>query len=91
MAKKRYLNSVAALIERAQKPIGDFLDGASAATFDDWTLVDLSLCKGPALKMKFEGRMVLYNKVEHIIYIEDFTSCVVNDICGIINEIRWNT
>ena len=91
MAKTMYINPIVSLFENAQKPMRDFLDGASAATFDDWTLVDLSLCKGPALKMKFKGRIVMYNKVEHIIYIEDFTSCVVNDVCGIINEIKWNT
>ena len=91
MDRKLYINKIVSILDNSQKPMRDFLDGASAATLDGWTLVDLSLCKGPALKMMFEGRIVMYNKVEHIIYIEDFTSCVLNDVCGIINEIRWNT
>jgi len=91
MAKIKYINSVVAMLENAQKTMGELLEGASVAKLYEWKLADLSLCKGPALKMKFEGRIVMYNKVEHIIYIENFTSCVLNDVCGIINEIRWNT
>ena len=91
MAKRVYINSITSLFENCQKTMGELLDGASGATFGEWTLVDLSLCKGPAIKKKIEGRIVMYNKAKRIIYIEDFASCVLNDACGIINDIRWNT
>ena len=83
--------AIDALFENAQKPLGDFLGGASAAILDDWTLADLSLCKEPAIRKKIKGRIVMYNKADRIIYIEDMASCVVNDACGIINDIKWNS
>ena len=91
MAKKAYINSVVAMLENAQKTMGELLDGATAATLYGWTLADLSLCKEPAIKKKIKKRIVMYNKAKHIIYIEDMDSCVLNDACGIINDIKWNT
>ena len=90
MAENKYVNSVAAMIENAQKTMGELLKGASAATLYGWTIADLSFCNGPAVKMKFKGRIVMYNKAKRIIYIEDMASCVLNDVCGIINDIEWN-
>ena len=93
MAKTKYLNSIAAILDNSQKPLGELLDGALVATLREWTLADLSLCKGPVLKLKkkYKGRTVMYNKVQRIIYIEDLPSCVLNDACGIYLEIKWKT
>lgn len=83
MAKKDYMNSVTAMLENAQKTMGELLDGDLAVKIDEWTIADLSLCKGPAIKKKIGRRVVLINKLEQIVYIRNFTSCKLNDICGI--------
>lgn len=90
MAEKKYINPVVAMLENAQKTMGELLDGASAATLFEWTVADLSLCKMPAIKKTIEGRTVMYNKAEGVLFIEDLASCVLNDVCGIINDIRWH-
>lgn len=88
MAKKTHMNSVAAMLENAQKTMGELLDGDLAVKIHEWTIADLSLCKGPAIKKKIGRRVVLINKLEQIVYIRNFTSCKLNDICGIYNDIK---
>lgn len=91
MAKKVVLNSVAAIFENSQKTMGELFDGAlEVGCFHEWILADRSLCKGPVLKKRIGRRMVWYNKLERRIYINNFTSCKLNDACGIYNEIKWN-
>lgn len=91
MAKKAHMNSVAAMLENAQKTMGELLDGDLAVIIDEWTIADFSLCKGPAIKKKIGRRVVLINKAEQIVYIRNFNSCKLNDVCGIYNDIKWNT
>lgn len=91
MAEKKYINSVVAMFENAQKTMGELLDGATAGTLFEWTVADLTLCKTPAIKKTIKGRIVMYNKAEGLLFIEDLASCVLNDVCGIINEIRWHS
>ena len=89
MAKKLYLNKFDTLLENSQKTIGELFDGALEVTFYDWIIADLSLCNGPAIKKRIGRRAVMYNKLEHRIYIKNFTSCKLNEVCGIYNEIKW--
>ena len=91
MAKKMHMNSVAAMLENSQKTMGELLDGDLAAKIHEWTIADLSLCKGPTIKKKIGRRVAFINKVEQIIFIRNFTSCKLNDVCGIYNHIKWNT
>ena len=91
MDRKLYINKIAFILDNSQKTMEELLDGALVATLSEWTLADLSLCKEPAITKEIEGRIVMYNKAKRIIYIEDIASCVLNDVCGVINEIKWNT
>lgn len=78
------------MLDNAQKTMGELLDGDLAVKIREWTIADFSLCKGLAIKKKIGRRVVLINKAEQIIYIRNFTSCKLNDVCGIYNEIKWN-
>lgn len=89
MAKKKYMNAVIAMIENAPKTMGELFDGALEVDFYGWIIADFSLCKGPGIKKRIGRRSVLYNKVEQRIYIKNFTSCKLNEVCGIYNEVKW--
>lgn len=89
MDNTMYINSLTAILENCQKPLRDFLGDSEEAIFYGWTLADFSLCKGPAIKKKINGRIVKYNLPERKIYIEDIGSCVLNDAAGIVNDIKW--
>lgn len=91
MAKKKYMNSVIAMVENATKTMGELLDGALEVDFYGWIIADFSLIKGPGIKKRIGRRAVMYNKLEHRIYIKNFTSCKLNEVCGIYNEIEWHT
>ena len=91
MAKKKYINSIVAIIENSKKTMGELFDGALEVNCYGWILTDMSLRHGPAIKKRVGRRVVLYNKAEKRIYIRNFTSIKLNDACGIRNEIEWNT
>ena len=89
MAKKSYINSIVSIFENSQKTMGELLDGALEVTFYEWIIADFSLCKGPGIKKRIGRRVVMYNKAEHKIYIKNFISCKLNEVCGIDNEVKW--
>ena len=89
MAKKSFINPLVFMLENSTKTMGELLDGELEVTFHDWIIADFSLCKGPAVKKRIGRRAVMYNKLEHRIYIKNFTSCKLNEVCGIYNEIKW--
>ena len=89
MNEKKYINSVVAMLENATKTMGELLDGALEVTFYEWIIADFSLCKGPGIKKRIGRRVVMYNKAEQRIYIKNFTSCKLNEVCGIYNEVKW--
>ena len=90
MAEKKYINSVVAMVENVQKTMGELLDGALAMTIYEWTIADASLCKEPAIKKRIGRRSVMYNKEGHRIYVKNFASCTLNEICGIYLHIKWD-
>jgi hypothetical protein len=89
MAKKKYMNSVIAMVENATKTMGELLDGALVVGFYGWIIADFSLCKEPGIKKRIGRRVVMYNKAKQRIYIKNFTSCKLNEVCGIYNEVKW--
>ena len=90
MAKKSFINPVVFMLENSTKTMGELLDGELEVRFHDWIIADFSLCNGPAVKKRIGRRAVMYNKMEHRIYIKNFTSCKLNEVCGIYNEIKWH-
>lgn len=89
MNEKKYINSVVAMLENATKTMGELLDGALEVGFYGWIIADFSLIKGPGIKKRIGRRAVMYNKAEQRIYIKNFTSCKLNEVCGIYNEVKW--
>lgn len=87
--QQKYLNQVVAVLENAQKTMGELLDGDLAIKIHEWTIADLSLCKGPTIKKRIGRRVVLINKAEQIAYIRNFTSCKLDDVNSIYLEIRY--
>ena len=90
MAPKQYTNSAVALLENAQKTMGELIDGALEVAFYEWTIADVSLYKEPAIKKRIGRRSVMYNKEGQRIYIKNFTSCTLNEVCGIYLHIKWD-
>ena len=90
MNEKKYINSVVAMLENATKTMGELLDGALEVDFYGWIIADFSLCKEPGIKKRIGRRVVVYNKAEQRIYIKKFTSCKLNEVCGIYNEVKWH-
>lgn len=89
MEKKSYINSIVSIFENSQKTMGELLNGALEVTFYEWIIADFSLCKGPGIKKRIGRRVVIYNKAEQRIYIKNFISCKLNEVCGIYNEVKW--
>lgn len=90
MNEKKYINSVFAMLENATKTMGELLEGALEVDFYGWIIADFSLCKEPGIKKRIGRRVVVYNKAEHKIYVKNFTSCKLNEVCGIYNEVKWH-
>ena len=90
MNEKKYINSVVAMLENATKTMCELLDGAFEVDFYGWIIADISLCKEPGIKKRIGRRVVVYNKAEQRIYIKNFTSCKLNEVCGIYNEVKWH-
>lgn len=90
MNEKKYINSVFAMLENATKTMGELLEGALEVDFYGWIIADFSLCKEPGIKKRIGRRVVVYNKAEQRIYIKNFTSCKLNEVCGIYNEVKWH-
>lgn len=89
MEKKSYVNSIVSIFENSQKTMGELFDGALEVSFYEWIIADFSLCKGPGIKKRIGRRVVMYNKAEQKIFIKNFTSCKLNEVCGIYNEVKW--
>ena len=89
MAKKTFINSIVSIFENSQKTTGELFDGALEVTFYEWIIADFSLCKGPGIKKRIGRRVVMYNNAEQKFFIKNFTSCKLNEVCGIYNEVKW--
>lgn len=83
------MNSVVAMVENSPKTMGELFDGALEVVFYGWTIADFSLVKEPGIKKRIGRRVVMYNKAEQKIFIKNFTSCKLNEVCGIYNEVKW--
>ena len=90
MEKKSYVNSIVSIFENSQKTMDELFDGALEVSFYEWIIADFSLCKGPGIKKRIGRRVVMYNKAEQKIFIKNFTSCKLNEVCGIYNEVKWH-
>jgi len=89
MTETKFINSFVAILENSPKTMGELLDGALEVGFYGWIIADLSLCREPGIKKRIGRRVVMYNKAEQRIYIKNFTSCKLNEVCGIYNEVKW--